>query len=298
MHPEYPQFRTLGPEDQELLAEFLALAPHTTCDLALANLFIWKECEVPSLTFIKDNLCILIKSHAEPRYFLEPLGKENFLDTIEICLRHAGRVSRAGIALAGQLPADRFHVTPLRDHFDYVYEVRSLAELKGKKYDGKRNQIKKFTRLHPDYRFVSLERKHAGEALDLFDRWSHERENGNGGRAELPVTVLCQRHALEEAFASFDRLSLRGGAVLVDGIMEGFIVASDSASETATAHLQYANSKIPGIYQVLLWETCRNILSSFTYLNLEEDLGIAGLRKTKLSYQPVRLEEKFLITPR
>ena len=80
--------------------------------------------------------------------------------------------------------------------------------------------------------------------------------------------------------------------------MEGFIVTSAGTPETATAHLQYANYKIPGIYQVLLWETCRQILSSFTFLNLEEDLGIPGLRKTKLSYQPIRLEEKFLITLR
>jgi hypothetical protein len=298
MLPEYPQFRPLGPEDQGLVTEFLALTPRTTCDLALANLFIWRACEAPSLTLIKDNLCILLKSHAEPQYFLEPLGKNDVLETVEICLRHAGRVSRAGTGIAGQLPADRFHVVPLRDHFDYIYEVRSLAELKGKKYDGKRNQIRKFTRLHPGYQFSPLEQKQAEQALALFDRWSHEREDLNGKSALPPVTILCQRHALQEAFASFDRLGLQGGAIFVDGTMEGLIVTSAATPETATAHLQYANYKIPGIYQVLLWETCRQILSSFTFLNLEEDLGIAGLRKTKLSYQPVRLEEKFLITLR
>ncbi len=297
MYPEFPLFKPLGPEDQELLAEHLALAPRTTCDLALANLYIWRECEVPSITLINGNLCIQIESHFEPRYFLEPLGTNKLPETIEVCLGHAGRVSRVQESLTRLLPPDRFHMVPLRDHFDYVYEMQDLIELKGKKYDGKRNQIKKFARLHPGYEFVRLEKDHLEGALDLFGRWLRERENGNGaGSTTMPASHDCQRHALEGAFANFDRLNLKGGAICVAGQMEGFIVGSAGDAVTVTAHLQYANYKLPGIYQALLWETCRNILSSYTYINLEEDLGIPGLRKTKLSYQPHHLEKKFLIT--
>jgi hypothetical protein len=297
MRPEYPLFKTLGPDDQKLLAEYLALSPRTTCDLALANLFIWRECEVPSITFINGNLCILIESHNEPHYFLEPLGACKLLETLEICLQHAKRVSRAQESLATHLPSARFHVVPLRDHFDYIYEVKSLAELKGKKYDGKRNLIKKFVRLHPGYEFVPLQKAHREQALNLFDRWSIERENGNGeGGTEPPANLACQRHALEQAFMDFDQLNLRGGAIIVSGQIEGFVVASASNPGRVTAHLQYANYRMPGIYQVLLWETCRHIFTTSTYINLEEDLGIPGLRKTKLSYQPYHLEKKFLIT--
>ncbi len=296
MKPEYPVFKPLGQEDQSLLAEHLALSPRTTCDLALANLYLWRGCEVPSITFINGNLCVLIESHFEPRYFLEPLGVNSLLDTVEICLRHTGRISRASELLASQLPPQRFDATPLRDHFDYIYEVQSLAQLKGKKYDGKRNQIRKFSRLYPGYEFAPLAGTDQTQALDLFNRWSRERQHGS--RAESAAVRDCQRQALQHAFAGFNQLKLMGGAIFLAGRMEGFIIASADGSGTATAHLQYANSKLSGIYQVLLWETCRNIFSSYTYLNLEEDLGIPGLRKTKLSYQPLRLEKKFLITPR
>ncbi len=296
MSPKFPALKPLGPEDQGLLARHLALSTRSTCDLALANLYLWRECEVPSLTFINDNLCVLIESHFEPRYFLEPLGANRLLETVEICLRFAGRISRASERLASQLPPQVFYTAPLRDHFDYVYEVQSLAQLKGKKYDGKRNQIRKFARLFPAYEFSPLVETHQAQALDLFDRWSRERERG--ARSGSEAARDCQRRALLQAFIGFNRLNLRGGAIFLAGQMEGLIIASADDSRTATAHLQYANTRLPGIYQVLLWETCRNVLSSYAYLNLEEDLGIPGLRKTKLSYQPLRLEKKFLITLR
>jgi uncharacterized protein len=297
MRPEFPTFKPLGPEDRELLAEHLARTPHTICDLSLANLYIWHDCEPPSLTFIHGNLCILIESHSEPRYFLEPLGDNEFLETIDVCLNHAGRVSRVQESTALRVPASRFHKVPLREHFDYVYEVQSLAALKGKKFDGKRNRIKKFARNHPGYEFLPLRKDHLEQALALFDRWSREREIFNGEESSsLAATYECQRRALEAAFLQFDPLNLLGGAILVAGQMEGFILASSDGTATATAHLQYANYRMSGIYQVLLWETCCSIFKGFTYLNLEEDLGLPGLRKTKLSYQPLRLEQKFLIT--
>jgi hypothetical protein len=80
--------------------------------------------------------------------------------------------------------------------------------------------------------------------------------------------------------------------------MKGFILGSRLNPETASVHFQYGDPSLRGISQTLLWEACNKTFSSFKYINLEQDLGIPGLRKAKLSYYPLRLEKKFEITPR
>ena len=103
----------------------------------------------------------------------------------------------------------------------------------------------------------------------------------------------CQRRALERALRDYERLGLSGGALVVRGELLGFIIASVGRAESAVVHFQYADAEVPGTYQALLWEACRRLFSGCAYVNLEEDLGVPGLRKTKLSYQPLRLEEKY-----
>jgi hypothetical protein len=297
--PEFPDFKPLSPEDLNALqAAYHACSP-ATCDVSPANLYIWRDCQPPKLTRILGNLCISLQSHVEPPYFLAPLGEYSLTETVRICLGHTGLLSRVHTHLAASLPSEEFTITPQRDTFDYIYRVQALAELKGKSFDGKRNHIRKFAGNHPDYRFRPLEQSHLHHAAALFDAWTSARENRRSGTpAAAVLNHDCQRHALARAFEDYARLGLIGGALLVRGKMQGFIVASRGAGDCAITHFSYANAELPGVYQTLLWEACRSIYSSFTYLNLEEDLGIPGLRKTKLSWHPLRLEEKFSITLR
>jgi hypothetical protein len=168
------------------------------------------------------------------------------------------------------------------------------VELKGKKFDGKRNQIRKFINNFPDYEFRPLERPLFGSAMALFERWNERRESIATPSGSIPyLSFECQRRALERAFQCYEPLGLAGGAVMVRGEIQGFIIASVGQAESAIVHFQYANAELPGIYQVLLQEACRRLFAICAYVNLEEDLGVPGLRRTKLSYMPLRLEEKY-----
>jgi len=299
MIPDYPDLEPLCMEDLHALEEaYHAISPRT-CDASPVNLHIWRDCQKPMLTRIHGNVCVLLDSHAEPPYFLEPYGEQKLLETVRTCLEHIGLISRVQARTAAILPREEFEVGPQRDAFDYIYRVQALAELKGKSFDGKRNHIRRFARNCPDYEFRPLEAPHLHDAAELFEAWAAARENGRSGTlASGALNHDCQRRALERAFQDYARLGLIGGALLVGGKMQGVIIASRGAGDTAIVHFSYANGGLPGIYQTLLWEACRRLFLPFTYLNLEEDMGIPGLRKTKLSWHPLRLEEKFRISLR
>jgi len=293
--PEFPDLRPLTTDDHKMLAERLSLAESTICDLSPANLFIWRDCEKPSLTQVGDSLCILIEPHSLPAFFLEPVGGSRRAHAVRVCLTRTGCVSRCSKGLVDVLPAVEYDIRPLRDHFDYIYSTQTLAELKGKKFDGKRNQIRKFNGNFPGYEFHPLESAHFGDAMALFRKWGEQRGDIAAPASSPSFTYECQHHALDRAFQDYKHLGLIGAGITVQGEMQGFIIASMARADTAVVHFQYANAELSGIYQVLLREACRILFAGCTYVNLEEDLGIAGLRRTKLSYLPLRLEEKFEI---
>ncbi len=294
MIPEYPKFKPLDLKDQELILEHLGMFRRNICELCPGNIYVWQEFDKTRLTMINQDLCLLLSPANESPFFLEPLGRNKLKDTVDICLKFAKRISRASEDFVSLFPPGSYKITPLRDHFDYLYLRQELAELKGKKFDGKRNHIKKFKSRFPQYEFVPLNEDHKKEALDLFERWFAARKES---RYFPKFSHGAQKKVLETAFSDFTGLNLLGGAILADGSLKGFMIGSQLNSETVSAHFSYADPDIMGGPQTLLFEACNKTFSSYKYVNLEQDLGIPGLRKAKLSYYPIKLEKKFEIGP-
>lgn len=260
------------------------------CELSYSNLTIWRDFDRPEFTYRNGLLCLKINPLNEEPFFLEPVGDNKIEETVDLCLQETGRLARVSEKLIAQLPADKYKVSCSRNHFDYIYERSALAELKGKKFDGKRNHVKGFQRRHQDYQIIRLSEHQKDDALPLFEEWFKERQDS---RYFPKMAHEAQRSAITRAFDNFEELDLLGCALYINNEMKGFILGSRLNSRTAAIHFLYAHPAVKGIFQVLLWEACRTVLADFELINLEQDLGIPGLRKAKLSNQPVKLEKKF-----
>jgi hypothetical protein len=287
--PRFPDLKPVGLEDGPFIRDFLARYPSEACEMIFANIYIWKDSEHPRWTLLNGSLCILVEPDFEPPYFLPPVGGDRVPETVAACLRHAPRLSRVPEEFI-KLYGAGFKVEEDPDNFDYIYRVEDLAELRGKKYDGKRNRVKKFESSFRN-EYVPLDLKNAPECGRLLQSWFDEKRNGD-------PYLKAEKVAIVQALASFELLGLKGGVVKVDGRVEAFSMGMRLTDDTAVIQIEIANPGLVGLAQWVNREFVRREWSAFKFINREQDMGVEGLRKAKLSYQPVRLLKKFNLTGR
>jgi len=287
--PAYPDFKPVGLEDRGVFDEYLARDPSEVCELAFANIFIWKDSEHPRWTILNDSLCVLVEPDFEEPYFLPPVGGQRVPETAATCLRHAPRLSRVPAGFVERFGAG-FKIEEDPGNFDYIYLRQELAELKGKKFDGKRNRIRKFesTFAH-QYEYHPLARADVPGCFRLLEDWFEEKRNGD-------PYMRAERTAIIQALASFERLDLRGGVVKVGGRVEAFTMGGRLTPDMAVIPIEIANPGLVGLAQWINREFVCREWSDATLINREQDMAIEGLRKAKLSYQPFRLVKKYNLT--
>lgn len=261
--------------------------PPRTCEMTFVNMFIWRSVEHPSLTMIDGNLCVLCRPDSEPPFFLPPVGPADARKTAAACLEIAPRLSRVPASLAEILAAD-FTVIPDRDNADYVYRTSDLAELKGKKFERKRNRIRKFQKNHA-FSVADLDVSMLPECRELLEIWSREKSGG----ADFDV----QRRVIGEAMNHFTDLDLCGCVVLVGGRVTAFSIGEGLSADTAVVYIEIADPAYEGLPQLINRECARRAWNDYVWTNREQDAGVPGLRKAKLSYRPHHLLMKYDITP-
>lgn len=77
-----------------------------------------------------------------------------------------------------------------------------------------------------------------------------------------------------------------GGALRVRGEIIAITLGEPLTADTFVVHFEKAYAEIQGAYPMINREFVKHELSGYTYVNREEDLGVEGLRKAKLSYHP------------
>ncbi len=184
--------------------------------------------------------------------------------------------------------ADGVRCEAERDSFDYVYSVDDLATLGGRKYDGKRNLIKKFRAVHR-YEYRPLEPALLEGCLDLHDEWCVVKD------CDSDAGLLAEADAVREIVAHYEEFDLTGAAIIVDGAVRAFAIAEALNPRTLVVHALKAQADMKGLYQCMLNEFLSSEARTFEFVNLEQDLGIEGLRKAKESYYPRHLVKKYTV---
>lgn len=172
-----------------------------------------------------------------------------------------------------------------RNNYDYVYLTSDLITLRGKALHAKRNHINKFTSRY-SYEYVRLTKDMLGDCLAVYDEWLC-------GKEYVTADMLCERDAIITAVTNMDELSIKGGGIVIDGKLAAFSLGQRISSEMAVIHIEKAPDSVDGLYTLINQQFVEHEWADVTYINREEDMGIEGMRKAKLSYRPVKFIEKY-----
>lgn len=162
--------------------------------------------------------------------------------------------------------------------------------LKGKKFLAKRNHVNHFRKEYPHYEYRNLTPELVPECLQLEEKWC--KANGCYGQ----MALWSERCSMLYALTHCEELGILGGVLFVDGQIVAFTYGAPINSDTWDVCAEKANTDIEGSYAMINYEYVNHLPQNYVYVNREEDLGLEGLRKAKLSYQPHYLLDKYIAT--
>lgn len=110
--------------------------------------------------------------------------------------------------------------------------------------------------------------------------------------------MQCEKRGVETVLENMELLGARGGAIYVQDRAVAFTVGSPINEKVYDIHFEKALDDYGEAYTVINREFAENELSDYMYINREDDMGLEGLRKAKLSYKPDILLKKYTCLPR
>ena len=183
----------------------------------------------------------------------------------------------------------RYHTD--RDAFDYVYDISRLATLTGKKLQKKRNHLNRFREANPDHCFLPITEENIHQVAQLVDRWYALREE-NDPHADF----LMEKAALKKALRQFRALGLEGLMLCTEEGPVAMTMGSFLRPDTVDVHFEKALDVADGAYPAITNGFAKYLQEKYPelkYLNREDDMGLEGLRKAKMSYYPDFMVEKY-----
>ncbi|MBE5731541.1 MAG: DUF2156 domain-containing protein [Clostridiales bacterium] len=180
---------------------------------------------------------------------------------------------------------DGFIAKSNQNDSDYIYSVNELAELKGKKFHSKRNFVNRFTSKN-NYSFRQYEKNDYEKAVALCEKWLNNKESN----ATLEFT------AIKKSLELCDVLHLKIGVLFIRETLVGLSISDITPNGVAHTLFEKGDIDYEGVYQAINYLTAKELLVGCNLVNRQEDMGIEGLRKAKLSYNPIKLAEKYYIT--
>ena len=286
------EFRPISLTDREPFSKIIEKENYGCSDWSFGSLFIWSDGMARKFALSDGMLFSRFYQRGKLTYSF-PLCGGRYREAIariqtDAASMHAP-VRLSGIphpvkeALEHTFPGQLIF-TERRDLADYIYSSSSLISLSGKKLHSKRNFVNRFCHEYQGrFQWEPITSANAAEVADYHRHW-RKKNLCDGG-----LTLEYETCSILKALSKFEEIGLVGMLVRIDGKVMAFTYGSRLDSNMFVVHAEKAEYEYTGLYPFINQTFVREMLSSYSLINREEDMGMEGLRKAKLSYHPVSL---------
>lgn len=295
--PKFPNFKFLTLGDRDIIQKFLCDYPSESSDYTFTNMFIWRAYYRVQWCILDQWLVVLYNPMQWGYYFLQPVGPPDRHDVTMKMLEWLRdekdepepRIDRGDSNYILELEGESaIEIESIRDQYDYVYRSEDLIHLNGRKYHTKKNHLNRFLKT-VGFQYESITGDAVDECIHVLKKWCNWRE------CEKNLIMRAEYEAVYEALIHFAQLNIKGGLIRVGGIVEAFAMGEMLNHDTAVIHVEKANQKLQGSFAVINQQFAQHEWKKAAFINREQDLGVEGLRKAKMSYNPHHMVNKYRI---
>ncbi|MEY4747378.1 MAG: hypothetical protein RLZZ416_427 [Candidatus Parcubacteria bacterium] len=300
MIPQFPEFKVVDVSDRESVEVHTHRYPPYS-DFNFTSLWAWDTSGKRMISELNHNLVVRFTDYSTGETFLSFLGEVETERTARVLIDYC-KTERFPTTLKlmpeisiKDIRSSVLRVEEDRDNFDYLYKVSEHARFLGGDFKRSRNFVNTFTREYPSAR---------AEVADLADRGVQHSLVGVIRTWESNKIGANKTYELAHEEAAVGRLFETAGThkLVVTAVFEGNAVRAFSIDEVlqdqyGISHFQKGDVRYKGIYDFLIQEKSKHLeVLGVVYINFEQDLGVEGLRRSKLAYRPMEFLKKYKVS--
>jgi hypothetical protein len=266
-------------------------------DFNFTSIFSWNTDNSAGASLLNDNLVICLPDYITGEKCYSLIGNSKLDESISLLLEAANELKLVPESVITNIknPAG-FKITEDPDNYDYIYLVKDLVEMPGKKFKDIRNKISKFQREYPEFNNLELsvsnkvEESKIDSFQTVFKVWA---EHKHVSREDYEQEQI----AIDRLLKNSRHLSLIIMDVTLNKKVQAFSVYEILAPNYAICHFEKYAPNHPHYGPYLVKQTI-GVLDKLGIekLNWEQDLGLPGLKRLKEYYRPVEMLKKYRIT--
>jgi uncharacterized protein len=297
--PNFPLSKNLEICDRSDINNIISSYPPYS-DFNFSSLFSWNVAENARISMLNNNLVIKFSDYGTGSDFYTLIGENDIDDTLMILLdfaKNTGVIETLSLVPESVVKeiksTNLFIVSEDINNHDYIYKTTDLINLESYTYRRKRYLINSYNRNYghcTEYSQVELGSEDIIKEIRRINSLWVEIRDKKMSDIETEITAINRYLNHNELLES------KCFVMILEKVVIGYVMFEVLHNRVANIHFSKCDTTISGVSESLYHNLAKHLNSiGIDYFNLEQDLGIEGLRKSKLSYRPSHFLKKYQV---